>query len=50
MQLRYVAELCSGDHVALLGANLPQIADDLDRGAIVSLGPTRLALRDLPIR
>jgi predicted nuclease of predicted toxin-antitoxin system len=49
VHLRHVAELTPEDHVALLGANLPQIADDHDRGAIVSLSPTRLALRDLPI-
>jgi hypothetical protein len=36
-------------HVELLSANLPQIADDLDRRAIASLSPTRLAVRDLPI-
>lgn len=50
VQLRHVAELAPEDHVALLGANLPQIAEDLDRGAIASMSPTRLAVRDLPIR
>ena len=50
VQLRHVAELAPGDHVGLLSANLPQIADDLDRGAIASLSPTPLAVRDLPIR
>lgn len=50
VHLRGVAELRSDDHTALLIANLPLIADDLERGAIVSLSPTRLAIRDLPIR
>lgn len=48
--LRHVAELVAEEHLALLVANLPQIVDDLERGAIVSLSPTRLAIRDLPIR
>lgn len=47
---RHVAELPPESHVGLLSANLPQIADDLDRGAIASLSPARLAVRDLPIR
>ena len=46
----HVAELVAEEHLQLLIANLPQIADDLDRGAIVSLSPTRLAVRDLPLR
>lgn len=50
VHLRHVAELAPEGHVGLLRANLPQIADDLDRGAIASLSPTRLAVRDLPIR
>lgn len=50
VHLRNVAELLVDAHVALLVANLPQIADDLERGAIVSLSPTRLAVRDLPLR
>jgi predicted nuclease of predicted toxin-antitoxin system len=50
VHLRHVAELVAEDHLALLVANLPQIADDLERGAIVSLSPNRLAIRDLPIR
>lgn len=39
----------SDDHVRLLLANLPSVTDDLERGVIVSLSPTRLAVRDLPI-
>lgn len=49
VHLRHVAELLVDAHVALLVANVPQIADDLERGAIVSLSPTRLAVRDLPL-
>lgn len=50
VHLRHVAELVAEEHLQLLVANLPPIADDLDRGAIVSLSPTRLAVRDLPLR
>lgn len=48
VHLRPVAELVAEEHVALLIANLPQVAADLERGAIVSLSRTRLAIRDLP--
>ena len=37
-------------HLELLVQNLPAVAGDLDRGAVVSLSPTRLAVRRLPIR
>jgi predicted nuclease of predicted toxin-antitoxin system len=50
VHLRRVAELPPEAHLALLVANLPAIEPDLARGAIVSLSPTRLAVRDLPIR
>jgi predicted nuclease of predicted toxin-antitoxin system len=50
VHLRQVAELHPDDHIALLIANLPSIETDLGRGAIASLSPTRLALRDLPLR
>lgn len=50
VHLRHVAELVAEVHTDLLVANLPQIVEDLDRGVIVSLSPTRLAVRDLPIR
>lgn len=50
IHLRHVAEMRPSDHLDLLVANLPQIADALDEGAIVSLGPSRLSVRDLPIR
>lgn len=50
VHLRHVAELVPEEHLGLLVANLPQVAEDLERGAIVSLSPTRLAVRDLPLR
>lgn len=50
LHLRHVADLVSDAHAALLVANLPAVEADLDRGAIVSLSPTRLAVRGLPIR
>lgn len=50
VHLRDVAELGPDGHLGLLKANLAQVQEDLDRGAIVSLSPTRLAVRDLPIR
>jgi predicted nuclease of predicted toxin-antitoxin system len=49
IHLRRIAELSPEAHAALLIANLPTISADLDRGVIVSLSPTRLAVRDLPI-
>jgi predicted nuclease of predicted toxin-antitoxin system len=50
IQLRHVAELGSDAHVELLLSNLPAIVEELERGVVVSLSPTRLAIRDLPIR
>lgn len=50
IHLRHVAELAADDHAQLLLANLATIAVDLERGVVVSLSPTRLAIRDLPIR
>jgi len=47
--LRHVAELPWEVHAALLLANLPAVVDDLEAGAVVSLSPTRLAVRRLPI-
>lgn len=47
--LRHVSELSPTEHGELLVDNLPAVADDLARGAIVSLSPTRLAVRNLPI-
>lgn len=50
VQLRGVAELGPTAHLALLVANLGAVAEDIEVGAIVSLSPTRLAVRRLPIR
>lgn len=50
VHLRNVAELDPAAHLALLVANLGAAAEDIDAGAIVSLSPTRLATRRLPIR
>ena len=47
--LRRVSELSPDEHGRLLLANLPAILDDLTRGVVVSLSPTRLAIRQLPI-
>jgi predicted nuclease of predicted toxin-antitoxin system len=49
IHLRHVSEVPPDDHVDLLLANVGAIADDLDAGAIVSLSPIRLAIRDLPL-
>ena len=49
VQLREVGELAPPAHLALLVANLAAVADDLEVGAIVSLSPTRLAVRRLPV-
>ena len=48
--LRHVAELSWHEHEALLVANLPAVLADLQEGAVVSLSPTRLAVRRLPIQ
>ncbi len=50
IHLRHVAELAPEQHAALLVANLAKFTDELDRGVIVSLSPSRLAIRELPIR
>ncbi|MGH3589171.1 MAG: hypothetical protein ACRDQ0_22915 [Pseudonocardia sp.] len=47
--LRHVNELSRVEQGALLIANLPEVLDDLEAGAIVSLSPTRMAVRPLPI-
>lgn len=47
--LRQVSELSREEHARLLTANLPLVSADLDGGAIVSLSPVRLAVRNLPI-
>lgn len=47
--LGQVAELPWTRHLELLTANLATVQADLDAGAVVSLSPTRLAVRRLPI-
>jgi predicted nuclease of predicted toxin-antitoxin system len=49
VHLRGVADQPPAVHLALLVDNLTSITDDLEAGAIVSLSPTRLAVRQLPI-
>lgn len=49
IQLRYVAELGVDVHIELLVANLPQIESEIANGAIASLSPDRLSVRNLPI-
>ncbi|MGE0730067.1 MAG: DUF5615 family PIN-like protein [Acidimicrobiia bacterium] len=48
--LRGVAELQPAAHIALLLANLAALEEALTAGAIASLGPDRIRLRELPIR
>lgn len=50
VHLRHVNDLSVEQHGALLAANLPNVRRDLERGAIVSLSPTRMAVRSLPLR
>jgi predicted nuclease of predicted toxin-antitoxin system len=47
--LRRVAELPPSEHLELLLANLPNVLADLARGAVVSMAPDRIRVRDLPI-
>lgn len=49
LQLRQVADQTPDVHISLLLANLPSIEEALHTGAVVSLSPTRLSIRDLPI-
>ncbi len=49
VHLRGVADQPPDLHAALLIENLPAIEDALTKGAIVSLSPTRIRIRDLPI-
>lgn len=50
IHLRHVANLAPDRHLDLLLAALPSLVAALEAGAIVSLSPTRVAIRDLPIR
>ena len=49
VHLRHINELTVGEQAALLVANLPTVLEDLEYGAIVSLSPTRMAVRRLPV-
>ena len=47
--LRSADHLRSNEQAELIAANLPQIAEDLEKGAIVSITRDRLRVRELPI-
>lgn len=47
--LRSADHLRPNEQAELVAANLPQIAEDLEKGAIVSLSRDRLRIRELPI-
>lgn len=47
--LRSADHLRPSEQAGLIAANLPQIAEDLEKGAIVSLASDRLRVRELPI-
>ncbi len=49
LQLRGVAELAPSVHLSLIVSNPANVSVDLVAGAIVSLSPTRLAVRRLPV-
>ncbi len=48
VMLRSSEDLTPGQQAALLIANLPQVAEDLERGAVVVIGRRRLRVRNLP--
>lgn len=48
--LRSADHLTPDDQAAMLAANLPAVADDLEKGAIVSIMRGRLRVRVLPVR
>ena len=50
IHLRGVADQPPDTHMALLVENLPVLEAALAGGAIVSLSPTRLRIRDLPLQ
>jgi len=49
LQLRDVAELRTDAHIRLVVSNLPSVVDVLQAGAVVSLSPDRIRIRELPI-
>lgn len=48
--LRSADHLTPDQQAALLAANLPSVADELETGALVSIARGRLRMRPLPIR
>lgn len=48
--LRSADHLTPEQQAALLAANLPAVADELDAGALVSIARGRLRVRSLPVR
>lgn len=49
IHLRGVSHRPPETHAALLAENLPALEDAVDAGAVVSLSPTRIRVRELPI-
>jgi len=47
--LRGVSQLPANVHADLIVANLPSVATALEAGAIVTITPSRVRVRDLPI-
>lgn len=47
--LRGVSELTPDDHAGLIASNLSSVATALEAGAIVTITPSRVRVRDLPI-
>jgi predicted nuclease of predicted toxin-antitoxin system len=47
--LRGVSELTPDDHAGLIVSNLSSVAAALEAGAIVTITPSRVRVRDLPI-
>ena len=47
--LRSTDDLTPGQQTFLVTSNLPAVAADLERGAVVVLGRRRIRVRDLPI-
>ncbi|MFP4554627.1 MAG: DUF5615 family PIN-like protein [Actinomycetota bacterium] len=47
--LRGVSELTPDDHADLIASNLSSVAAALEAGAIVTITPSRVRVRDLPI-
>jgi hypothetical protein len=48
--MRSTDRLTPADQAALLLANLPQVVEDLERAAVVSIAHGHLRIRRLPLR